>query len=64
MEELHQELQELNAHIVVKDPEEVVGMAVSLAFVFIVDLLLITDKIVLKKYHITTTFFCMFFLFK
>uniref|UniRef100_A0A671P6B3 protein kinase C n=1 Tax=Sinocyclocheilus anshuiensis TaxID=1608454 RepID=A0A671P6B3_9TELE len=41
VEELHQELQELNAHIVVKDPEEVVGMAdftppVSLAFVFIV----------------------------
>ncbi|XP_016355503.1 serine/threonine-protein kinase N2-like [Sinocyclocheilus anshuiensis] len=40
VEELHQELQELNAHIVVKDPEEVVGMAdftppVSLAFVFI-----------------------------
>lgn len=29
VEELHQELQELNAHIVVKDPEEVVGMAVS-----------------------------------
>ncbi|XP_016414999.1 serine/threonine-protein kinase N2-like, partial [Sinocyclocheilus rhinocerous] len=27
VEELHQELQELNAHIVVKDPEEVVGMA-------------------------------------
>ncbi len=29
VEELHQELQELNAHIVVKDPEEVLGMAVS-----------------------------------
>uniref|UniRef100_A0A7N6A223 protein kinase C n=1 Tax=Anabas testudineus TaxID=64144 RepID=A0A7N6A223_ANATE len=27
VEELHQELQELNAHIVVKDPEEVEGMA-------------------------------------
>uniref|UniRef100_A0A8C2A796 protein kinase C n=1 Tax=Cyprinus carpio TaxID=7962 RepID=A0A8C2A796_CYPCA len=27
VEELHQELQELNAHIVVKDPEEVVGKA-------------------------------------
>lgn len=25
VEELHQELQELNAHIVVKDPEEVLG---------------------------------------
>lgn len=25
VEELHQELQELNAHIVVKDPEEVIG---------------------------------------
>lgn len=25
VEELHQELQELNAHIVVKDPEELLG---------------------------------------
>jgi len=41
VEELHQELQELNAHIVVKDPEEVLGMSdfsssspsMSLAFV-------------------------------
>lgn len=29
VEELHQELQELNAHIVVKDPEELLGMADS-----------------------------------
>lgn len=36
VEELHQELQELNAHIVVKDPEELVGMTVSLIFMFLI----------------------------
>lgn len=28
VEELHQELQELNAHIVVKDPDDLLGMAI------------------------------------
>lgn len=35
VEELHQELQELNAHIVVKDPEELVGMADSFLYLHV-----------------------------